>query len=79
LFYPLILIVNILGYLRAVNKKDEVSRARKKKVYSEILKLGIDPRILLDGHLIVEFEKENELEEIRSVMHRKYRDFYIST
>ena len=30
----------------------------KKKIYGEIFKLGINPKILVGGHLMVEFVKE---------------------
>lgn len=79
LCYPFILAVNILGYLKAMKNKNDVPNNVKKKVYSELLKLSIDPRILLDGHLIVEFEKENELNELGSVFYSKYKDFNVET
>jgi SAM-dependent methyltransferase len=60
LFYPLILFSNILAYSRALSKKRAVSRDRKRQVYGEVLKYGIDPGILVDGYLFVEFVKERE-------------------
>ena len=64
-FYPLILLVNLLGYFRAMKKN--FHKEIKNKVYNELLRLGLDPRILIDGHLIVEFEKENELDAIKAL------------
>jgi SAM-dependent methyltransferase len=64
LFYPLILLVNWLAYQRAMRKPRDVRRDEKKRVYGEILKFGIDPRILVDGYLFVEMVKESELEDV---------------
>ncbi|MGD9400640.1 MAG: class I SAM-dependent methyltransferase [bacterium] len=63
LFYPLILTVNYLAYLRAIAKRKEIPIEQKREVYGEVLRYGIDPRILLDGYLFVEFEKEHEVSE----------------
>ncbi len=79
LFYPLIFFVNLFAYVRAVVSKKGTDRKEKTGVYGEILKLGIDPRILVDGHLFVEFEKEFELDKVQSVLSGKYKDFDIVT
>ena len=76
--YPLIFIANCIGYIRAMNKKKDIDKTRKKDVYGEIFRLSIDPRILLDGHIIVEFEKEYELSEVRSTLKGKYSGFSIT-
>jgi hypothetical protein len=36
----------------------------QKKVYDEIFLLSINPKILIDGHLFVEFEKEVHYDSI---------------
>ena len=74
-FYPLILLVNSIGYLRALHKNRNLNKDEKKKrVYREIFKLSVDPRILIDGHLCVEFEKELELDEAKERLPSKYTD-----
>jgi SAM-dependent methyltransferase len=78
-FYPLILLINLFSYLRAMNKKQEMDKAEKQSVYREMLKLGIDPRILVDGHLLVEFEKEYELKNVNVILQSKYADLNIET
>lgn len=75
LFYPLIFFVNVFAYFRAKHRKKGVEGKEKAGVYGEILKLGIDPRILVDGHLFVEFEKQHELDQVQSILHSKYKDF----
>jgi len=65
IFYPLILLSSWLTYSRNVRKKPWA-----KKTYKEIFKLNIDPRILVDGSLIVEFEKEYELAEAKKALYK---------
>ena len=78
-FYPFILMINIFSYLKAMHKKQKIEKDKRKHVYREILKLSIDPRILVGGHLFVEFEKEYELNEANLILKTKYTDFNIVT
>jgi hypothetical protein len=76
LSYPLIALVNALGYWRALGKRgDETAKA----VYRELLRLGTDPRILTDSHLFVEFVKECEPDEAASRLRTKYEGYDIVT
>jgi SAM-dependent methyltransferase len=77
--YPFILLTNIAGYFRALKLNKHIDSAAKKTTYLGLLKLGIDPRILLDGHLIVEFEKKHELSEINTTLTNKYKDCNVIT
>lgn len=63
LLYPLVLVVNWLAYRRALAKRKDIPVEDRKEIYGEILRYGIDPRILVDGYLFVEFEKEYDLPE----------------
>lgn len=63
IFYPFILISSLMTYRRNVKKKP-IAKAS----YREILKLNIDPRILIDGSLIVEFEKEHSIAEAKKAL-----------
>ena len=56
LLWPLIFLVNFKVFLKIIFKHGNNSRRR---IYSEIIKLNIHPRILIGRHLIVEFEKIN--------------------
>lgn len=56
IFYPFILLASLRTYCRNVKKKPFA-----KATYREILKLNINPKILIDGSLIVEFEKEHSI------------------
>jgi 2-polyprenyl-3-methyl-5-hydroxy-6-metoxy-1,4-benzoquinol methylase len=77
--YPFILSVNILAYLRAMKQHKDLDHSFKKSIYYELLKFSIDPRILIDGHLVVEFEKEIEISEVNKQRHNKYKDCNIIT
>lgn len=65
IFYPLIVAINLLTYVRNLLKKDGIPRSKKQKVYWEIIKLNIHPTVLFGRHLFVEFTKEADLEEIK--------------
>ncbi len=77
--YPFILLVNLLGYLKAVNNITSVNHEEVKKVYLEQLLLGIDPRILVGGHIIVEFQKINDATKMNFSLYNKYKDCNIVT
>lgn len=77
--YPFILLVNLFGYLRAMKKNKHIDLNVKKSTYSELLRLGIDPRILLDGHLVVEFEKKYDYAEVSMNLFNRYKDFDVVT
>jgi SAM-dependent methyltransferase len=63
-FYPLIYFANWQAYKRNLRKaqKDEIEI--KKKIYKEQFDLAVNPKILVDGHLFVEFQKTKELSEV---------------
>jgi len=63
IFYPFILLSSLRSYFRNVKKKPYA-----KESYREILKLNIDPRILIDGSLVVEFEKEYDFVEAKKAL-----------
>ncbi|MDH5560679.1 MAG: methyltransferase domain-containing protein [Deltaproteobacteria bacterium] len=61
IFYPLILSVSFLSYLKIFFKTKNDSLARK--VYTEQIKLNLHPTVLLGSHLFIEFEKLESLEK----------------
>jgi len=65
IFYPFILVASLLSYFRNIRKKPYA-----KETYREVLKFNIDPRILLDGSLIVEMEKEFSVAEAKKSLHQ---------
>jgi hypothetical protein len=54
-----------LSYLKNVNKKDNIDKEEKKRVYWEIVKLNMHPTILFGRHLFIEFEKMYDLDDVK--------------
>jgi len=65
LFYPFILVANLLTYWRAMKKRPEIDREHKRNIYGEALRYNIDPAVLSGRFMLIEFEKEFELDEAR--------------
>lgn len=69
LTYPFVLWVNWMAYRRAMRKRADIDLETRRRVFGEVFRLGIDPRILVEAGLFVEFVKvsdeETALEGIR--------------
>lgn len=63
-FYPFLLFFNSLVYLKNRRKAKVQKNTFRHEVYKEIYKLSINPKILVDGHLFVEFEKTESHDEV---------------
>ncbi len=74
LFYPFILAANVLSYLRAMKKKKDMDIGIKRRVYGESLRYNIDPKILSGRFMLVEFEKDNELDEVGRSIRNEAKD-----
>jgi len=77
LFYPFILLSNFRSYRRNLKRNDKYTMETKKRVYGEVFKLAINPRLLINSHIFVEFEKEfniNEVKESLSSQHQSFGD-----
>lgn len=74
LFYPFILLTNWRAYFR--NKKKHPER---KELYYELTKLNTNAKILVDGHLCVEFTKEFEAKDVSKELKGKFADYNITT
>lgn len=73
IFYPFIILSNTISYLKNIRKNPTA-----KKVYKEVFCLAINPKILVDGSLVVEFEKECEHDQITQHL-RKIGNFDLQT
>lgn len=62
--YPFIVLSNYINYLRNLRKNKHIDKQLKKKIYGEVFSLAVNPKILIDKHLLIEFEKTSELQEI---------------
>ncbi len=78
LFYPFILASNWITFRKSLKKNKDFNNKIKREVYKEIFKLSINPKILIDGHLFVEFEKEKELNEIAKFLKSNHKEFGIT-
>jgi len=75
LAYPWIYLSNYFNYRQNMRKNKEHSDKTKKSVYKEQFKLATDPKILVDGHLFVIFEKEQNYNEVANCFNGKYKEF----
>ncbi len=75
LLYPFILITNWLTYKRNMRRESDYNHITKQKVYGEIFKLAINPKILVGGNLMVEFVKETNLSEVGLDLISKHKEF----
>jgi hypothetical protein len=60
LFYPILVLFNIIAYYNSFKKRKEdsaLSKETKQSVYREILRVNLNPYVLLCNHLFVEFKK----------------------
>ena len=77
-FYPFILISNWITFKKRMKKNKDFDNKIKEEVYKEIFHLSISPKILLDGHLFVEFEKEYELDDVAKYLKSNHKEFGIT-
>jgi len=76
--YPFIFLSNVITYLKCYRKNKDFSAKTKKDVYGEIFKLNINPKILVDGSLCVEFTKEMEVDQIPQNLRSVHKDFSVT-
>jgi SAM-dependent methyltransferase len=74
-FYPFIFISSYLAYFKAMRKNPQIPKANKEAVYKAQLKLAISPRILLDEHIFVVFEKETETKDVYAKLQHRNLPF----
>lgn len=63
-FYPFIALSHAINYFKNIRKGNAAERAMRKSVYAEQIRLALNPAILVDGHLFIEFVKEMEAAEV---------------
>ncbi|RDV14994.1 class I SAM-dependent methyltransferase [Pontibacter diazotrophicus] len=78
LFYPFILLSNWITYKKSLRKNKEFDTATKKKVYGEIFRLSIDPKILIGGTLMVEFIKDQDYDQVSQQLRSRHQEFGIT-
>lgn len=69
--YPFVFLSSWLTYTKNKHKKSKASCG----IYREIFGLAINPKILIDGHLFVEFEKEYDYHDVAKQLQSRDTDF----
>jgi SAM-dependent methyltransferase len=77
--YPFILLSNYFTYRKNLRKKNHIPLEMKKKVFSEVFRLSIHPRPLVDGTLFVEFIKAMTTDEAGSQLRSIHQSFDVPT
>ncbi|MEO6903502.1 MAG: hypothetical protein ABI315_10120 [Bacteroidia bacterium] len=77
IFYHFILLSNWITYRKRLRKNKDFNEDTKREVYKEIFKLSINPKILVYGHIFIEFEKEKEINEIAKDLKSYHKEFGI--
>jgi SAM-dependent methyltransferase len=73
--YPFIWLASWLTYRKSLREPSSTPMPLRQQVYREIMQLNISTRILVDKYLFVEFEKEAQLETVRSSLHSQHKTF----
>lgn len=73
--YPFVFISSCINYLRNLRKSKDFDMATKKEIYGEIFRLAINPKILVDGHLMVEFEKVQKAADVAQGLRSMHKGF----
>jgi SAM-dependent methyltransferase len=77
--YPFIILSNWLAYRKNIKKQSSIPIEIRKKIYTEIRSLNTNPRILIDGHIFIEFEKELEFDEVTNNLYSQHKNFDVIT
>jgi SAM-dependent methyltransferase len=77
--YPFIFLANWMAYRKNMQKNTDCSQEVKRRVYGEVFRLSIMPKILIDGTLFVELEKESAVSAVAQNLRGIYKDFHIVT
>jgi SAM-dependent methyltransferase len=73
-FYPFIWLFNWIAYRKNLQKRKPADQ-EVRKVYREIFKLSTNPKILVGSHLMVEFVKEENPEDVAHRLSSQHKEF----
>ena len=74
-FYPFIFISNLITYRRNLRTNKNFKKEIVDATYKEIFNISINPKVLVDGHLMVEFEKEINYKEVGNSLKSQHTAF----
>lgn len=75
LLYPFIFISNWVTYKKNMMKNKDYDYETKKKIYGEIFKLSINPKFLIESHLMIEFIKNQDYEMVSKQLRSTHKEF----
>ncbi len=75
LFYPLILLSSYITYKKCMKRNTKVINSTKAKVYHEQLSLNNSPKVLIDSHTFVVYEKEMNAKNVYDDLHIAHASF----
>lgn len=71
--YPFIFASNSFTFLK--NYRKHKNSPNRQKVYREIFKISINIRLLIDSHLMVEFEKTSDFQDVYTSLKSQFTEF----
>ncbi len=74
-FYPFILLRSLRTYYRSINKDNGLLKEKKVAVYQEQLLININPKHLINKHIFIIFEKENDEQALDFRNEKIVKDF----
>lgn len=75
LYYPFIYLSNYITYRKNLKRDNGYDMSYQAEIYYELFKLSVNWRILVDGHLFVEFEKVIHSNKVMSGLQSVHKDF----
>ncbi|WP_288368603.1 class I SAM-dependent methyltransferase [uncultured Roseivirga sp.] len=76
--YPFIRVSNWITYRKNLRKNKDYDMEVKREVYGEVYRLSIDPKILIQSHLMIEFEKEQEARNVAQGLKSRHKEFGVT-
>jgi len=73
--YPIIYFFNWFTYRKNLRSNSLFPDKIKKKVYKELFRLSVDPKILTGSHLMIEFEKQQEVSDVKNDLKSQHKEF----
>lgn len=73
LFYPFIFISNYYTYIK--NCRKHPNNKSRQKIYHEVFRLSINIRLLIDSHLMIEFEKISDYQDVYAKLKSQFTEF----
>ena len=77
-WYPFIYLVNKMLYRKNMRRNDRYDEATKRAVYGEQFRMATNRTLLTDSHLMVTFEKVQEVSEVSQSLRGKQAEFGVT-